>query len=92
MKKRITEAFKSDDLCDLNLSPIRQDALIDFISVLPDVSGKVITSENCKSGFIKNGAIYEESLHYLSFNCVYATMKQNSTSERYINTRKKFLT
>jgi hypothetical protein len=55
MKKLISDMFESDRLEFLSLKSTKKNALIDFLSVLPEVTTTTCSKKNIKHGFIESG-------------------------------------
>ena len=87
MKRRVHKAFKSEDVEGLTLARKDREALIDFISVLPGILGKVCTPENIQTGFIKNGMLDPQARRFPSFNAMFSTCRSNPRIEDYMNIR-----
>ena len=82
MKKLLSEAI-SEDLSCIKLASNKRGALIDFISILPEVATKACTKSNIQHGFIEAGIIDEVNHRYPVFDKMLATCRRNPTTEEY---------
>jgi len=86
MKKLLLKAFASDDkLACLSLKPSKKNALIDFLSVLPEVATKACTPKNIRHGFIEAGYIDPDKFRYPVFNKILATCRRAIKKDEYEN-------
>jgi hypothetical protein len=84
MKKLMLRAF-SDLHTDgkLILSLTKRNALVDFISISPEMSGKACTRQNILHGFEANGVIDKESKRFPDFDQILATCRKLPTDAEY---------
>ena len=87
MKRKVDKAFKSEDVKGLKLPRTKNEAVIDFIAVLPGVMSKVCTPGNIQSGFIKNEMLDPDALRFPSFNGMFSTCRSHPSAESYYNIR-----
>ncbi len=83
VKQVISNMFHSETLSFLSLKSTKKHALIDFLSVLPEIAMRACSKDNIKHGFIEAGIINKEFNRYPVFNKVLATCCQQSTLEEY---------
>ena len=83
MKRLISDMFHSEDMSFLSLKSTKKNALIDFLSVLPDIATRACSKDNIKHGFIQAGIIDEDLNRYPVFNKILATCRQQPTLEEY---------
>ncbi len=83
MKRLISDMFHSKDFSFLSLKSTKKNALIDFLSVLPEIATRACSKENIKLGFIQAGIIDEDFNRYPVFNKVLATCRQQPILEEY---------
>ena len=83
MKRLISDMFHSADMSFLSLKSTKKNALIDFLSVLPDIATRACSKDNIKHGFIQAGIIDEDLNRYPVFNKILATCRQQPTLEEY---------
>ncbi len=81
MKRVISNIFHSDNLSFFSLKSTKKNALIDFLSVLPDIAKTACSKDNIKHRFIKAGIINKEFNRYLIFNKILTTCHQQPTLE-----------
>jgi hypothetical protein len=67
----------------LSLKSTKKNALIDFLSVLPEISTTACSKDNIKHGFVQAGIIDKEFNRYPVFNKILATCRQQPTIEEY---------
>ena len=82
IKKLLSEAI-SEDLSCIKLASNKRGALIDFISILPEVATKACTKSNIQHGFIESGIIDKDNHRYPVFNKMLATCRRNPTQDEY---------
>jgi hypothetical protein len=75
--------FHSETLSFLSLKSMKKNALIDFLSVLPEIAMRVCSKDNIKHGFIKDRIINKGFNMYPVFNMILATCRQQPTLEEY---------
>jgi len=61
----------------------KKNALIDFLSVLPEILTAACSKDNIKCGFIQAGIVDKEFNRYPVFNKILATCHQQPTFEEY---------
>ena len=83
MKRIISNMFHSENMSFLSLKSTKKNALIDFLSVLPEISTTACSKDNIKHGFIQAGIIDKEFNRYPVFNKILATCRQQPTLEEY---------
>ncbi len=81
MKRLISNMFHSKNMSFLSLKSTKKNALIDFLSVLPEISTTACSKDNIKHGFIHAGIINKEFNRYPVFNKILATCRQQPTIE-----------
>jgi len=81
-KKLIIDAFK-DQLAGFNLALNKRNALIDFLSKIPEIATKACTPDNIQHGFIEAGIIDKDKLRYPVLNKILATCRRNPTKVEY---------
>ena len=82
MKKIISQGLKS--LNDkVQLKTTKKNALIDFISSLPEMTSKAVTRKNVIHGFKENGMIDAKCLSYPDFDKILTTYRTDPTKEEY---------
>jgi hypothetical protein len=69
LKKLVLEVLEDNILYRLKLSTTKNNSLIDFISLLPEVLGKCCTTINVKHVFLENG-ILDRQTHWLPANTI----------------------
>ena len=82
--------FYSDKLSFLSLKSTKKNALINFLSVLPEIATTACSKDNIKHGFIQAGIINKEFNRYPVFNKILATCRQQPTIEEYRKVVEKF--
>jgi hypothetical protein len=80
MKRVVYKAFK-EELKSLNLSDKKLRALVDFISVLPELATKAATRGNIIHGFHQSGIIDEEVHRYPVLHKILATCRSSIPKE-----------
>jgi len=60
MKRLISNMFHSKNMSFLSLKSTKKNALIDFLSVLPEISTTTCSKDNIKHGFIQAGIVDKE--------------------------------
>ena len=80
MKRLISNMFHSKNMSFLSLKSTKKNALIDFLSVLPEISTTACSKDNIKHGFIQAGIIDKELNRYPIFNKILATCHQQVES------------
>ena len=83
MKQRVTNAFQSGQLSVLQLNSKKRGALIDFISVLPEMATKAATRDNIIDGFVETGLIDKKQLKYPVLEKILATCKKSIPRDIY---------
>ena len=89
MKRVISDMFHSENMC---LKSTKKNALIDFLSVLPEIATTACSKDNIKHVFIQAGIIYKEFNRYPIFNRILATCRQQPTLEEYRTVLESFET
>ena len=89
MKKLLSDAI-SEDLSCIRLASNKRGALIDFLSILPEVATKACTKSNIQHGFIEAGIIDEVNHRYPVFDKMLATCRRNPTVEEYESAKSNF--
>ena len=82
MKAKIGDAFDSE-LSFMKLASNKKHALIDFISVLPDIAAKIITKKNIQQGFIEAGIIDDQYHRYPVFDTLLGTCRRDIKQVEY---------
>jgi hypothetical protein len=67
----------------LSLKSTKKNALIDFLSVIPEIATTACSKDNIKHGFIQAGIIDKEFNRYPVFNKILATCRQQPTIKEY---------
>lgn len=84
-KDHIKAAFdEADSSGKISLPAEKSKCIIDFIICLPEILSTTVTSSRVVSGFVWNGMIDEESLHWPDFNKILATCRRD-LSEKEVN-------
>ena len=84
MKELIFNAFLEHKvLKQLSLANNKKNAIIDFLSTLPDVASKACTTSNIRHGFIQAGIIDKDRYRFPVFNKILATCRRNPMQEEY---------
>ncbi len=83
MKRVISNMFHSENLSFLSLKSTKKNALIDFLSVLPEIATTACSKDNVKHGFIEARIINKEFNRYPVFNKILATCRQKPTLKEY---------
>ena len=75
MKRLISDMFNSEKMEFLSLKSSKKNALIDFLSVLPDIATSVCSKDGIKHGFLEAGIIDKECHRYPVFNKILSTSR-----------------
>ena len=84
LKKLMLEIFSDlHGKGQLILSLTKRQALVDFFSILPEMSGKAVTRENILHGFLANGVIDKETKRFPDFDKILSTCRLLPSTEEY---------
>ena len=88
MKRRVDQGFEVMKDEGLNLNPIKRNALIDFLSCLPETLTKAVTRPNIVHGFVANGMVgdekkYDSKFGFPDFDLVLSTVRRKVTTTGY---------
>jgi hypothetical protein len=90
MKRLISDMFHPEKLEFLSLKSSKKNALIDFLSVLPDIATSVCSKESIKHGFLEAGIINDDYHCYPVFNKILSTCCQRYSQYEYNSVVKSF--
>lgn len=91
MKKRIVEAFQSEQLLkEINLESKKLHALTGFLASLPAIATKAATKQNIMHGFYESGLLDRESGGYPVMKTILATCRSSISKEMYNKTINNF--
>jgi hypothetical protein len=90
MKRLISDMFHSEKSGFLSLKSLKKNALIDFLSVLPDIATSVCSKENIKHGFLEAGIIDKDYHCYPVFNKILSTCCQQYSQDEYYSVVESF--
>ena len=86
MKRIINSAMKNLSSSNkLVLKPTKHNAIVDFISSVPEMTSKAVTRDNITHGFKENGMIDNKYLRYPDLNKILATCRRDPTIDEYNN-------
>jgi len=95
MKKRVVQGFQEMSNKGLRLNLTRKDALIDFLSCLPETLTKTSTRSKIVPGFVSNGQIGDEAKYaskfaFPDFDIMLDTVRREVSKEEYNLCKKTF--
>ncbi|KAL7552482.1 hypothetical protein ACHAWF_015738 [Thalassiosira exigua] len=90
MKRKIVQVFEHERLKHLSLKSSKKKALINFLTVLPQIATKACTVRNIQMGFLETGMIDEDKKRYPVFNKILASCRQAITHDEYNNVLESF--